>query len=510
MKSQCLLSLALFLVCLITGCADEPAPPNIIYIMADDLGYGDLGCYGQQKIETPHLDALASRGMRFTQHYSGSPVCAPSRCILMTGKHAGHAFVRGNHEWGERGAVWDYAKAVRDPNLEGQYPIPENTVTVGRLLQQAGYKTGLVGKWGLGGPLSHGIPNRQGFDFFCGYNCQRQAHTYYPKHLWKNEEKIWLNNELYVPGTKLPPDTDPNDPQSYAHFTQPDYAPDTMFKELVNFVEENRNQPFFLYWATPIPHVPIQAPQHWVDHYVKKFGDEEPYLGQQGYCPSRYPHATFAAMVSYMDEQVGLLVDKLKELGLYENTVIMFTSDNGAGIGGGSDAAWFDSAQPFSSERGRIKGTVYEGGIRVPMIATWPGKIQAGSESDHASVFYDVLPTLCELTGVTSPEDSDGISFLPALLGHEQAQHEFLYWEFPSYGGQQAVRVGDWKAMRQNILKEGNTEIELYNLAKDIREERNVAADYPDKVAEMKAIMEREHVPAEIPRFRMKALGDPE
>ncbi len=510
MKSRCLLCLCLFSLLQFLGCAEDPTPPNIIYIMADDLGYGDLGCYGQQKIETPHLDTLARQGMRFTQHYSGSPVCAPSRCILMTGKHAGHAFIRGNHEWRERGEVWDYAKAVQDPNLEGQYPIPENTVTVGRLLQQAGYKTGLVGKWGLGGPLSHGIPNRQGFDFFCGYNCQRQAHTYYPKHLWKNEEKIWLNNELHVPGTKLPADADPNDAQSYAHFAQPDFAPDIMFKELVNFVEENRDQPFFLYWATPIPHVPIQAPQRWVDHYVKKFGDEEPYLGQQGYCPSRYPHATFAAMVSYMDEQVGLLVNKLKELGLYENTVIMFTSDNGAGIGGGSDAAWFDSAKPFSSERGRIKGTVYEGGIRVPMIATWPGKIKAGSESDHPSVFYDVLPTLCDLTGVTPPEDSDGISFVPALLGHEQTPHDFLYWEFPSYGGQQAVRVGDWKAMRQNILKKGNTEIELYNLAEDIREERNVAADHPDKVAEMKTLMEREHVPAEIPRFRMKALGDPE
>jgi arylsulfatase len=487
--------------------AADFTPPNIIYILADDLGYGDLGCYGQEKIETPHLDALARAGMRFTQHYSGSPVCAPARCILMTGKHAGHAFIRGNHEWAERGEVWDYARAVENPNLEGQYPIPENTVTVGRLLQQADYQTGIVGKWGLGGPLSHGIPNRQGFDFFYGYNCQRQAHTYYPRHLWKNQEKVWLKNELYVPGTKLAPGADPMDPQSYAHFTQPDYAPDRMFEAIVDFVETNRNRRFFLYWATPIPHVPIQAPQRWVDYYVKKFGDEQPYLGQQGYCPSRYPHATFAAMVSTMDEQVGLLVDKLKELKLYENTLIMFTSDNGAGIGGGSDAAWFDSAKPFISKRERIKGTVYEGGIRVPMIAAWPGKIAPGSKTDHPSVFYDVLPTLCELAHVTPTDDTDGISFLPTLLGRKQARHDFLYWEFPSYGGQQAVRVGHWKAMRRNILK-GNTDIELFNLAEDIQELHNVAAQHPDRVAEMKAIMAREHVPAEIPRFRMKALGD--
>jgi arylsulfatase len=281
-----------------------------------------------------------------------------------------------------------------------------------------------------------------------------------------------------------------------------------MFKELIQFVEDSKDQPFFLYWANPIPHVPIQAPQRWVDYYVNKFGDEEPYLGDQGYCPSRYPHATFAGMVSYMDEQVGLLVDKLKELGLYDNTIIMFTSDNGAGIGGGSTAEWFDSAKPFISERGRIKGTVYEGGIRVPMIASWPGKIKAGSESSHPSAFYDVLPTLCDLTSIETPDDTDGISFLPTLLGNEQQPHDFLYWEFPSYGGQQAVRFGDWKAIRRNILKDGNTDIELFNLADDIQEQNNVADEYPEIVKQMKEIMEREHVPAEIERFRMAAIGD--
>lgn len=495
-----------FFICF-AACSRQPQRPNIIYILADDLGYGDLGCYGQDKIETPNIDELARQGMRFTQHYSGSPVCAPSRCVLMTGKHTGHAYIRGNHEWGERGEVWNYAKAVDDPNLEGQYPIPENTITMGKLLQSADYVTAIIGKWGLGGPLSHGIPNKQGFDFFFGYNCQRQAHTYYPKHLWKNEEKVWLDNELYVPGTKLPEGADPYDPQSYAHFTQPDYSPDLMFEELIGFVEHNKDQPFFLYWATPIPHVPIQAPQRWVDYYVQKFGDEEPYLGEQGYCPSRYPHATFAGMISYLDEQVGLLVDKLKALGVYENTLMIFTSDNGAGIGGGSTAEWFDSAKPFISKRGRIKGTVYEGGIRVPMIATWPGVISPGTESDHQSVFYDVLPTLCELSDVIPPEDIDGISFLPTLLGREQTSHDYLYWEFPSYGGQQAVRWGDWKAMRRDILK-GNTDIQLFDPATDLQEQNNIADQHPEIVTKMKEIMEREHVPSEIERFRMPAIGD--
>lgn len=494
----------------LSRCAtDKRKKPNIIYILADDLGYGDLGCYGQEKIETPHIDQLAREGKRFTQHYAGSPVCAPSRCVLMTGKHTGHAFIRGNHEWGERGEVWDYAKAVEDPNLEGQYPIPENSTTIGTLLQSAGYTTGIVGKWGLGGPLSHGIPTKQGFDFFFGYNCQRQAHTYYPKHLWKNEGKVWLDNELIVPGTKLDEGADPYDPASYDKFNQPDYAPDLMFEEILNFVEQNRDNPFFLYWASPIPHVPIQAPQRWIDYYVQKFGDEEPYLGQHGYFPARYPHATFAAMISYLDENVGRLVETLKELDVYDNTLIMFTSDNGAGIGGGSTAEWFDSAAPFVSQRGRTKGTVYEGGIRTPLIAVWPGHIQAGSESDHISAFWDVMPTLCELTGVDAPQATDGISFLPTLLGKEdQNVHDYLYWEFPSYGGQQAVRLGTWKGMRRNILSEGDIDIQLYNLETDLQEQNNVAAQHPEVVEQIREIMSTARTVPHVERFKMPAIGD--
>ena len=482
--------------------------PNIVFILADDLGYGDLGCYGGRKIETPNIDALAATGKRFSQFYSGAPVCAPARCVLMTGLHTGHAYVRGNDEMRERGDVWDFAKMVEDANLEGQRPIPAETQTVGKVLQSAGYRTGIVGKWGLGGPLTEGVPNRQGFDFFYGYNCQRQAHTYYPRHLWKNEQKVWLDNPLVAPGTKLAEGADPYDPESYASFSLDQYSPDLMFDEILDFVERNRENPFFMYWATTIPHVALQAPERWVDFYVKKFGDEEPYLGERGYFPHRHPHAAYAAMISYLDEQVGALVDKLKQLGLYEDTLIMFSSDNGPTFGGGADTAWFESAKPLSQELDRIKGSVYEGGIRVPLIASWPGRIEPESTSDRIAAFYDLMPTLCELTGAAIPETTDGISFLPELLGSGGArEHEFLYWEFPSYGGQQAVRLGKWKGVRRNIL-EGRLEIELYDLENDIGETQNIADRHPEIVARIREIMEREHTPSSVPRFKMKALGD--
>ncbi len=443
--------------------------PNIIYILADDLGYGELGVYGQEKIKTPNIDALASSGLLFTQHYSGSPVCAPSRYMLMTGKHAGHARIRSNDEWAERGPVWDYEKAVNDPNLEGQRPILNSTVTLGELFQAAGYKTAIVGKWGLGAPLTEGIPNKNGFDFFYGYNCQRQAHQLYPKHLWINEEKDWLNNEIVAPNTKLDKGVDIFTLESYQKYDQKDYAPAKMQTEVLRFIENNKDQPFFMYYASPLPHLPLQVPQEYVDRYVKIFGEEEPYLGDKGYFPNRYPHAAYAGMITYLDDQVGEIVAKLKELGIYENSLIVFTSDNGPSYTGGVDADFFNSANPFPNNYGRTKGFTYEGGIRVPMIASWPGKIKAGSTTDHISAFWDVLPTFGELVESDAPEDIDGISFLPTLFGEEQAQHEFLYWEFPSYQGQQAVRMGDWKGIRKDIFK-GNMKLELYDLKNDIAE----------------------------------------
>lgn len=481
--------------------------PNIVYILADDLGYNELGCYGQDTIETPNIDALAASGIRFTQHYSGSPVCAPSRCVLMTGKHTGHAYIRGNDEWGERGDTWNFAKAVEDPNLEGQRPLPVGTKTIGTLLQGVGYKTAIVGKWGLGAPLTNSIPTKMGFDFFYGYNCQRQAHTFYPKHLWKNEEKDWLDNELVVPGTKLAEGADPNDPASYSKYRLSEYAPELMLEEALGFVRENKESPFFLYFASPIPHVPLQAPESWVEYYQEKLGPEDPYLGNKGYFPNRTPRATYAAMVSYLDEQVGDIVSELKELGLYDNTLILFSSDNGPTYNGGSDSAYFESASPFKSEYGWAKGFSTEGGIRVPMIASWEGMIKGGRTSQHVSAFWDVLPTLCELSGARVPSDVDGLSFVPNLLGEPQEPHEFLYWEFPAYEGQQAVRMGDWKALRKGIFK-GNMDLELYNLKTDPREQFDVSAAYPEVVAKIEAIMESEREPAVLERFKIKQLGD--
>lgn len=503
-----LIVLGLFLASCSTIQKQDDIKPNIIYILADDLGYAELGCYGQEKIETPNIDALALNGMRFTQHYAGAPVCAPSRCVLLTGKHLGHAQIRGNDEWRERGNVWDFEAMSEDPNLEGQRPLKPGTKTIGRLLQQVGYKTGVVGKWGLGAPLTEGTPNKQGFDFFCGYNCQRQAHTYFPLHLWKNSEKISLNNKLVPPNSKLPKGSDIYAEESYADFWLNDYSAGIMQEEVINFIKENKDQPFFMYYASPIPHAPLQAPKRWVDYYLKKFGAEEPYVGNKGYFPHRYPHAAYAAMVSYLDEQVGEIVATLKEEELYENTIVMFTSDNGPTYNGGTDSPWFDSAKPFKSEQGWGKGNVTEGGIRVPMIAQWPGKIQAGTEVGHISAFYDVLPTLCEVAGAEIPSDIDGISFLPTLLAQkEQKEHDFLYWEFPAYGGQQAVRMGKWKAIRRNIFKD-NMEIELYDLDMDLQEQKNVASEHPEQVKKVHQILKEQHIPAEIERFKIKQLGD--
>ena len=487
---------------------DYTVKPNIIYILADDLGYGELGAYGQEKIETPNIDALAKNGMLFTQHYTSAPVCAPARYMLLTGKHAGHAYIRGNDEWAERGDVWNYKTMIKDSTLEGQRPLPASTVLLPQKLKEAGYATGVVGKWGLGAPHTESIPTKMGFDFFFGYNCQRQAHTYYPVHLYKNENRVHLNNDTIAPNTKLAEGADPNDPKSYMDFTLKDYAPDLMFDELMGFVSENKEKPFFLYWATPIPHNPIQAPQGWVDHYIKKFGDEEPYLGENNYFPHKNPRAGYAAMISYLDENVGKLVNYLNDEGMYDNTLIIFTSDNGVTFTGGTDGKFFNSSGPFGEEYGKAKGFVYEGGIRVPMIATWPGHINAGSTSALISAQYDVMATLSELVGFDAPEDTDGISFLPTLLGKErQKQHDFLYWEFPEYDGQVAIRMGDWKVVRQNIKNDKKKPtLELYNLADDPAESKNLVNEHPEIVQKAAAIFKNEHENPEIEKFRIPLI----
>ena len=482
--------------------------PNIVFILADDLGYGEVGVYGQKLIETPNIDALAKEGKRFTQHYAGAPVCAPSRCVLLTGQHQGHAYIRGNDEWNERGDVWSLKAMEENPRLEGQRPLPDSILTIAEILKKEGYTTGLVGKWGLGAPYSEGTPNKQGFDFFYGYNCQRQAHTLYPTHLWKNEEKAPLNNKFVNTHQNLDPKLDPKDPKSYADFELNDYAPEVMHEEALKFLKEQKGNPFFLLYASPLPHVPLQAPKRWVEFYNKKLGEEEPFTGAKSnnYYPNRTPKATYAAMISYLDEQVGELVKELKANGQYENTIIMFSSDNGPSYAGGAKPDFFKSGGPFQEKYGRGKGFVYEGGIRVPMIASWPGFVKKGSTSETISSFYDFMPTICDMIGIKSPK-TDGISYLPTLLGKKQKAHDYLYWEFPETGGQQALRMGKWKAVITEMHK-GNTHIQLFNLEKDLKEENDVSTENPEIVAKIAKILKENHRQAEIKRFRIKALGD--
>ena len=478
--------------------------PNIIYILMDDLGYGDLGCYGQKKIETPHIDNLCRQGMRFTQHYSGSSVSAPSRCVLLTGLHSGHAQIRANDELQSRGAVARHDSMFVHPELEGQYPLKKGTMTIGRLLQNAGYTTGCFGKWGLGYPGSTGEPNKQGFDVFYGYNCQRQAHTYYPAFLWKNNERVLLRNKVQDPHlTRLDEGASPLENSSFEKFTQEDYANDLIFDELLNFVEDNKEKPFFLMWTTPLPHVSLQAPKRWVDYYVNKFGDEKPYLSEKGYLPCRYPHATYAAMISYFDEQVGLLVDALKKKGLYNNTLVIFTSDNGPTFNGGTDSPWFNSGGEFNSEYGWGKCFLHEGGIRVPAIFSWPGHIAEGTESNHISGFQDVMPTLADMLNLDCPT-TDGISFLPTLLGNtkEQKEHAYLYWEYPDPKiGNKAIRMGKWKGIITDIRK-GNQRMQLFNLETDLKEQHDVSSEHPDIVEKLYKLMDEAYCTPENIKFR--------
>ncbi len=482
--------------------------PNIIYILADDLGFGELGVYGQEKIETPHIDALANTGMLFTQHYSAAPVCAPARYMLLTGEHSGTAYIRGNDAWSERGDVWDYAAMEQDSTLEGQRALPADTQIFPQQLQKVGYVTGAFGKWGLGAPQTNSIPTKMGFDFFYGFNCQRQAHNYFPQHLYKNENRVYLENAIPPPHKAIPDAFDQSDSNSYIPYRGKEYAPSLIFDELISFIDGAGQSPFFIYWATPLPHTALQAPQRWIDYYHNKFGKEEPYTGP-AYYPSQYPRATYAAMISYLDENVGKLVNHLKKSGNYNNTLIIFTSDNGPTYTGGVDPVYFKSAAPFEGEYGRGKGFLYEGGIRVPMIASWPAKIEPGTKNTLPSTHYDVAATLGDLTGFKMPQSTDGISFLPTLIGKPQPQtHEFLYWEFPETGGQIAIRLGKWKLVRMNLKEQEGSTLELYDLEEDPREVNNVAHENPDVLKEMEEIFKREHRTPEVKTFSIPKLEE--
>lgn len=509
-----LLPIAIPAALTLTSCGEKKADkPNVIFILMDDAGYGDFGCYGQTLTETPNIDSLARMGVIYSNMYSTAPLSSPSRCGLLTGLHSGHAQIRANDEMTARGDVWSHEAMLRDSTLEGQAPIKAGTVTLGTIMRQAGYVTGMVGKWGIGGPTSEGAPWLQGFDTYYGCICQRQAHNYYPPFLWNNGHRDYLENELVSPGTPLDPGADPYDIHSYDKYTGVQYSPDLMFEKVNKFIDDNADKPFFLMWTTPIPHSPMQAPQEWVDYYVDKFGDEEPIEGK-GYYPSRYPHATYAAMISYFDEQVGGMVKELFRRGILDNTIIIITSDNGPAVNSCSSTGWFDSAHPFRSEKGWVKASLREGGIRMPFIVftgknvkgvsrTLRGASKDQRKSDHIGYFADIMPTLCDLTGVEYPE-TDGISMLPCILGNEsgQQEHPYLYWEFPGGKGWLAVREGDWKGLVRKV-KDGNTEMELYNLADDDREENDVAADHPEIVERMWGYIRDSHQPNANPLFNM-------
>jgi arylsulfatase len=462
-----------------------------VFIMADDLGYGELGSYGQTKIRTPNLDRLATEGMRFTQHYSGSPVCAPSRAVFLTGLHSGHAYIRGNDEMAFRGDVWN------DLSLEGQRPLVEGTTTIGTVLQGAGYVTGAMGKWGLGGPGSSGAPNRQGFDRWYGYLGQRLAHNYYPVHLWSDSLKDELaGNEYFSAHQRLPDDADPDDPASYEAYVGAQYGPDRTHAEAMRFIREHRERPFFLFVPTIVPHVALQVPDESVAEYRDVF-EETPYLGSKGYLPHREPRAAYAAMITRMDRNIGQILDLLDELGLSERTLVVFTSDNGPTWVGGADTDFFESRGGL---RGR-KAQLWEGGIRVPMIARWPGHIEPGSVSDLPSAFWDWLPTLAEVAGAQTPEGLDGVSILPTLTGTRgrQQDREYLYWEFR---GGQVVRLGDWKGIR---LPPDLT-LELFDLATDPGEQSNVSQEHPDVVSRIEQIMETGRTESRLFPLRQEAV----
>lgn len=460
--------LAAVILLVLPSCAQaqSSAKPNIIFIVADDLGYGDLSCYGQKHFQTPNIDRLARRGMKFTNHYSGSPVCAPSRSALMTGLHSGHTFIRGNKE----------------VQPEGQWPLPDEAFTLTELLKSVGYVTGVFGKWGLGYPGSEGTPSKQGVDVFFGYNCQRLAHNYYPEYLWDNENRVFLEgNKGNGKG---------------------DYAPALIHEKALAFLEAHRDTSFFLFYPMIIPHAELAAPEKYMAMYRGKFLPEKVFQGvdegeafRKGpYGSQREAHAAFAAMIHLMDEQVGNVLDKVEALGLDENTLIIFTSDNGPHVEGGADPDYFDS-------NGNLRGykrDLYEGGIRVPLLARWKGKIEEGQVSDHLSAFWDVMPTLAELVGAKIPYRPDGLSYLPALLGkaEKQQKHDHLYWEFHELGGRRAVRKDGWKLVQYNVGKTPAGNFELYNLNKDPSEKSNVAGKYPQKVLELKKIMLAAHVPS--------------
>lgn len=438
-----------------TALAQRADRPNVIFILADDLGYGDLGCYGQKIIETPHIDSLARRGMRFTDFYAGCSVSAPSRASLMTGRHTGHTKIRGNRE-------------VRPEGQASMADVP----TLGSIFAQAGYRTGLFGKWGLGAPGSGAEPLDRGFDRFYGYNCQRMSHSYYPPHLWADRERVTLAEN--------------------AHERRSTYAPDLIQQDALYFIRQSAQvgTPFLAMMTYTLPHAELNLPHKALYEYYRTKVTPRPWKSgyQGGYHETPDAHASFAAMVGQLDQYVGELVETLRDLGIEDNTLIIFTSDNGPHREGGADPEYFDSNGPL---RG-VKRDLYEGGVRVPMIATWPGRIEAGCETSAPGAFWDFVPTFATLLGQDRlAEGTDGRSLMSLWSGERTWPHDRpLYWEFHEEGGKMALRQGVWKLIALKVHS-GQPKYELYRLDRDLGETKDVAARYPHIVARMQAQMKR-------------------
>lgn len=439
--------------------SEATSQPNIIYILLDDAGYGDLSCYGQTKFLTPNIDRLASEGMKFTNHYSGSTVCAPTRSVIMSGLHTGHTPSRGNRE----------IKPV------GQFPIPATTFTIAEALKKAGYATGAFGKWGLGNPGSEGDPIHQGFDRFFGYNCQRNAHTYYPTWLFDDLRKIEL------------------DGKTYAH--------DLIMDKAVEWIDRQHENPFFCFLPVTIPHAAMHVPEKYAAPFREKFPEFENKVGRYGNNKpfAKNPAAQFAGMMTALDVGIGRVLKSLKKHQIDQNTIVLLSSDNGPHKEGGHMPNYFNSNGGL---RG-FKRDLYEGGIRCPLLVRWPGKVEVGSTSNHISAHWDLFPTFCELAGINPPEGLDGISFLPTLLGKEQEKHEHLYWEFYEGGGKRAVRIGKWKAVQNQVNRKGkDAPIEIYDLESDRAETSDLAAQNSELIARIQKIFERSHTPSPLWKFK--------
>lgn len=483
----------------VTVAAQEHKRPNIIYIMCDDMGYGDLGCYGQKLIETPRIDRMASEGMRFTQAYAGSPVSAPSRACFMTGQHTGHTLVRGNKEYWNEGNcdVW-YGKN-RDYSLVGQHPYDTAHVTIPEIMRDHGYTTGMFGKWAGGHEGSESTPDKRGIDEFYGYICQFQAHLYYPNFL---NEYSRSRGDTATRRVVLEQNIE-HGMYGEDYLNREQYSSDMIHERAMEWLgRQTAEQPFIGIFTYTLPHAELAQPRDSILlEYEGRFpaSEERVYAGSEGsrYNPTAHGHAQFAGMVTRLDRQVGEILDLLDEKGLSENTMVIFTSDNGPHEEGGADPDFFNRDGLLKG----IKRSTHEGGIRIPFIVRWPGKVEGGTVNDHQLAFYDLMPTFCDVAGIedyvgkyrkSESDYFDGISFYRTLTGDpNQQKHDFLYWEFHETD-MMGVRMGDWKM----VVRQGNCE--LYDLSSDLHEDRDVAGEHPDVVEQMKAIIYREHTPSDL------------